>query len=143
MPPNILKFIEEKRIGVLAVKMLDSSPHAATLHFAFDSETETFIFMTNPTYRKSEPLLKQDSTPASLVIGVDESDLRTLQLDGIAKLSREPQVQAVYLKKFPEKEKKLKEDILITFKPTWWRYTDWTGSTGKTILASTDSQAIK
>ena len=72
MEQEILEYISSQRVGVIAVEMLDGSPHAATVHFAHTENPLTFIFLTSPTYRKIEPLLKKDSTRASFVLGLEE-----------------------------------------------------------------------
>ena len=140
--PEILGYLETQRVGVLAIEMLDGSPHAATVHFAHSSEPFCFYFETDKNYRKSEPLFGRATSRASFVVGSDENNLKTLQLDGAAQLidseKENDHFAAVYFKKFPEKKKKLDDPKLVLFKftPTWWRFTDWTGPQGKTIMTS-------
>ena len=149
MIPEALVYLETQRIGVLAVKMLDNTPHAATVHFAHDKETLVFYFETKRDSRKVEPLLAQASVPASLVIGTSESEMKTLQLDGIIELiapAAEAAFDRVYLGKFPEKKEKITtnpeavadEYVCLKFTPTWWRFTDWHTSEGKKIWTSND-----
>lgn len=140
MNPSILDYIKTQRVGVLAVEMLDGSPHAATVHFAHTENPLVFYFETYREYRKAEPLFGRDKTRASFVIGSDESNMRTLQLDGIIELLKptEEVGVSVYLGKFPEKKEKSKDPKFVFFKftPTWWRFTDWTNPQGKIILLS-------
>jgi len=110
MTPEILDYIESQRVGVLAVEMLDGSPHGATVHFAHTNDPLVFFFETYKEYRKAEPILKNKKTRATFVIGSDESNMKTFQLDG--------------------------EIIFFKLTPTWWRFTDWTRSEGKYVLAS-------
>ena len=77
MPQEALDFIHSQRTGVIAVKMLDASPHAATVHFAYEHDSRTFLFLTTPTYRKLEPL-RAGETAASFVIGTTEEVNKTL-----------------------------------------------------------------
>jgi hypothetical protein len=140
MSKEALDFLKTQRVGVLAVKMLDGSPHGATVHFAHTEDPFIFIFLTTPTYRKVEPLRK-GKTEASFVVGMDEINSKTFQLDGIAELSGTEYLRSVYFAKFPEKVGKHPEDIFFTFTPTWWRYTDWTLPQGKTVFTS-DGQVV-
>ena len=135
MPQEAQDFIQTQRTGVIAVKMLDGTPHAATVHVAYRSDPACFIFLTSPKYRKLEPL-RAGETPASFVIGTTEELNKTLQMDGIAKLEDTEDLRNVYFAKFPEKLDKHPDNVFFTFMPTWWRFTDWTAPKGKMILTS-------
>ena len=144
MDAEILDYINSQRIGVLAVEMLDGSPHAATVHFANINKPLMFFFETDRDYRKSQPLFGRVDSRASLVIGFDESNAKTLQLDGSVRLinnSEKDLFQKTYLTKFPEKQKKAAESnaVFFVFIPKWWRFTDWTKPEGKIILTSEDN----
>ncbi len=142
MKKEIIDFIQSQRTCVLAIEMLDGSPHASTVHFAYDEKTDTFFFETNRAYRKYESLSGREITRASLVIGTDESNMKTLQLDGEVKLVKEGEekklFEEVYFSKFPNKKAKALDPELVffSFKTTWWRFTDWTQPQGKVILTS-------
>ena len=143
LPDIVLEYLVNQRLGVLAVEMPDGSPHAATVHFAHAAEPLRFYYETYREYRKAEPILANAETRASFVVGVDEKDMKTLQLDGIIKLimtERQGDFDAVYFAKFPDKRKKVieKDMIFFEFIPTWWRFTDWETSDGKMILSSND-----
>ena len=137
MKDEVLNFVRENKVGVLAVQMPDDSPHAATVHFAHTDEPLTFFFETSRDYRKAESLLKNSVTKASFVIGSSESDMRTLQIDGEASLISDEEREkfdSVYFSVFPEKTERSKTDPKVIFfklAPTWWRYTDWTKPEGK------------
>jgi general stress protein 26 len=143
MNQEILGYIQSQRVGVLAVEMLDGSPHAATLHFAHTENPFVFFFKTHQGYRKTEPLLGRQISRASFVVGSDESNMRTLQLDGEVRVVNEEEYQLfdkVFLGKFKDKKGKLAdpESVCFIFTPTWWRFTDWTKPTGKSIVTSED-----
>ncbi len=126
---------------MLAVEMMDGSPHAATVHFAHIEDPCVFIFETQRDYRKIEPLLGKNITRASFVIGSDESVMKTLQIDGVAQLLKAEEkesFESIYLDKFPEKREKSKDSKYIFFKftPLWWRFTDWKTPQGKVVLTS-------
>jgi hypothetical protein len=141
MNQEILTYLPTQRVGVLAVEMLDGSPHAATVHFAHTEEPFILYFETYRPYRKAEPLYGRPITRASFVVSSDEKNMKTLQLDGTIKLLQPnelPIFATVYLGKFPEKQKKVEDEKFVRFKftPTWWRFTDWTTPQGKIILTS-------
>jgi uncharacterized protein YhbP (UPF0306 family) len=136
-----VEYLKTERIGVLAVKMLDGSPHGATVHFAHTEEPLEFLIQTGTDCMKSEPLLKNGSTEASFIVGQDENNMKTLQLDGIARVATENEEDSfmdTYLGKFPSKEERVKdpEAVFIIFTPTWWRFTDWKTPEGKKIWSS-------
>ena len=109
MPKEILEYIDTQRVGVLAVEMLDGSPHGATVHFANTKDPIVFYFKTSSDYKKSEVLLGREQTRASFVVGSSEADMRTLQLDGIAELIKPEEKElydSSYFGKFPEKKNK-------------------------------------
>src|SRR3989344_5677908 len=135
MNQEILDYIKSQRVGVLSVEMLDGSPHGATVHFANTENPLQFFFETYREYRKAEALFGRDITRASFVIGSDENNMKTLQLDGEVRLIKN---EDIYLGKFPEKKEKSKEPkvVFFTFIPKWWRFTDWTKPEGKIILTS-------
>lgn len=143
MNQEILDYIKSQRVCVLAVEMLDGSPHAATVHFANTEVPLVFFFETHRDYRKSEALLGRELTRASVVIGFDESNVKTLQMDGEVRLLKDEEKKTfddVYLGKFPGKKTKTADAkaVVFCFVPKWWRFTDWTKPTGKTILSSED-----
>ncbi|HRH24083.1 MAG TPA: pyridoxamine 5'-phosphate oxidase family protein [Candidatus Paceibacterota bacterium] len=134
MPEEALQFIATQRVGVLAVRMPDGSPHAATIHFAYVPTLGKYIFRTSPESRKVESV-KQGETTGSFVIGSSEAEMKTLQMDGVVKLEDSEEIQEAYLGGLTDKSKE-SPDVYLTFTPTWWRYTDWTLPQGKTIFSS-------
>ncbi|HEX7042841.1 MAG TPA: hypothetical protein VF189_06320 [Patescibacteria group bacterium] len=143
MNKDILDYLKLQRTCVLAVEMMDGSPHAATVHFATSADPLMFYFETNKVYRKSEPLYGKKEVRATLVVGTTEDNMRTFQTDGIARLLNDDEVDiynSIYLGKFPEKVEKSKDPnfVRFVFIPTWWRFTDWTSKNGKKITTSED-----
>ena len=140
MNQEILDYIKSQRIGVLAVEMPDGSPHAATVHFANAENPLIFYFETDRDYRKSEALFGRDKSRASFVVGVDDQNKKTLQIDGevrFIKDSEEKLFREVYFSKFPEKIAKITpQKVFFLLTPTWWRYSDWTGPKGKVVITS-------
>ncbi len=135
MPDEVLAFLQTQRVGVLAVKMPDGTPHGATVHFANSEDPFICIFLTSPSYRKCEPL-RQGDTPASFVVGTEERVMKTLQMDGIAKLADTAALRDAYFSRFPDKLGKNPEDILFIFTPTSWQYTDWSKPKDRRVTTS-------
>ena len=142
MPKEVIDFIQSQFLSVLAVEMMDGSPHAATVHYAWNEVPLMFLFETCRAYRKSEALLGRPESRATVVIGFDEANRKTLQMDGTVKLLETDTelllFKKIYISRFPKKEKTLRdpEFIFFSFTPKWWRYTDWESPGGKKILSS-------
>jgi uncharacterized protein YhbP (UPF0306 family) len=141
MPPDILNYLRSQDLCVFAIEMMDGSPHAATVHFANSEYPFLFFFETDQTYRKSEALFGRPISRASIVIGVDGVNKRTLQIDGEARLLKDEEKESfkkVYYGKFPKKAEKpaSPDPVFFMFTPTWWRFTDYMDPAGKRILAS-------
>lgn len=143
MPQEILEYLKTQNVGVLAVEMPNGSPHAATLHYANTENPIQFYFGTDKTSRKVESLLVKPSTRASFVVGSNEGDMRTLQLDGVISLvpaHDNQNFESVYFGKFPQKlaNPQPAEQANLVFRPNWWRFTDWTKSADKMTTTSED-----
>lgn len=138
-PAHVISYIEHNRVCVLAVQMPDGTPHAATVHYAYDAEHNLFVCETYHEYRKMEAFAATGSTRVSVVIGSTEGDMRTLQIDGIAQLLTAPHAHIdLYMHTFPEKQGKYEAQKLVFFtaSPMWWRFTDWTHPDGKRVECS-------
>lgn len=141
MRQEILDYLRTQRVGVLAVEMMDGSPHGATVHFAHGENPLVFYFETCADYRKTEALTGRPTSRATFVVGSDESNMKTLQLDGdvrILKPEEMEEFEKIYYGKFPNKKGKVygSAPVFFQFIPRWWRFTDWTTPEGKKILAS-------
>ncbi len=141
MKPEILEYIQNQRVGVLALEMLDGSPHAAAVHYAHSENPVEFYFGTHLSTRKAEPFKTQQSTRASFVIGTDESSMKTFQLNGIVEIIKSEEKQKfldIYLQRFPDKKERTEDEkfLAIKFTPTWWRYTDMKHPSGTLIISS-------
>lgn len=138
MNSEILNFIKNQRICVFGIEMMDGSPHAATLHYALQGDPLTFIFQTEKSYRKSEPLFGKKISRATLVIGTNEGDMRTFQADGNAELFTDDNLREVYLNKFPKNREGANdpEVVFFVFTPILWKFSDYTKSEGKTVYTS-------
>jgi general stress protein 26 len=142
MKPEILTYIQSQKVGVLAVEMLDGSPHAAAIHFAHTENPLVFYFETSKLTRKAEPVIGREISRASFVIGSDPSNMQTFQVDGEVRLVAEEEKENfmdVYFGKFPNKKEKSLSNpnaIFLIFTPKWWRFTEWKKPEGKVAISS-------
>jgi general stress protein 26 len=78
MDPKIIEYIKIERTCVVAVEMPDGSPHSATVHFAHAEDPLRLVILTDRHSKKAEPFLRKDTIRASVVIGTQESEMKTL-----------------------------------------------------------------
>lgn len=134
MDSKILEFLKKNRVSVLSVVLSDGMPHTSALHYSHKEEPLEFYFSTENTSRKCQGLLKGETTKGSLVVGFNEEEMITVQLDGQAQAVLDPAelepVKKVHYAKHPE-AKRWENDpatVFLKFTPTWWRYTDYNTS---------------
>jgi len=138
MDKNVLDFIEKHRISVLTTLLKDGKPHSATMHYAFSKDPLSFIFLTEKGSRKLSALAESFS-PASLVIGFSEEEWVELQVEGEIKVVRDKNeldyVWKVYADKYVgmDKYKNSPDSIMVLFRPSWWRYTEFRPKPPKVI----------
>jgi len=138
---EIISYLNNERVGVIALEMADGSPHGATVHFAYSENPFEFYFQTYRDSRKAELLVQKGMCRATFVLGTSEETMKTFQLDGevhLIKPEEKDHCEKIYLGKFPEKTERSKDPRAIYFKfvPTWWRYSDFMHKEGKLILTS-------
>jgi hypothetical protein len=138
MNTEIIEFLQHEKIGVIALEMLDGSPHGATVKFAFSPDPLVFIFETNRNYKKCEALFGRPESRASLVVGTNLGDMKTLQLDGIAKLVTDQVIKEMYLSRFPENRKWTDDSdtVYFSFIPSTWKFSEYKFSGGKKVVTS-------
>ena len=105
---NVIDFIENHRVGVLAVALSDGTPHAATLHYSSQVERPSFFFSVDRNSRKCRDMVPDKRVGASLVIGFDETEMVTFQADGLVQVrwfqSRRSRIIITLLLRGPDKE---------------------------------------
>jgi uncharacterized protein YhbP (UPF0306 family) len=142
MDTQALEYLHSQRVGVLALETANGSVHGATVHFAANADATKFFFLTAPTSRKMEGFAAKPELQATFVVGSSEADMRTLQIDGTARLLHEDEraeFESVYIGTFDMKKEKFSTDTPFVLIPTWWRFTDWTTPEGKRITCSEDT----
>ena len=131
MPQEILNYIKTQRVCVLAVEMLDGSPHAATVHYSHVENPLRFFIQTSNTTTKAKSLISSGGAgKAAIVIGFSETDWLTLQMRGnIRVISNQKKLDGVYkihYAKHPDaKQYKGPNTVFLEFQPNWWRFTDF------------------
>jgi uncharacterized protein YhbP (UPF0306 family) len=135
MNKNALTFLKENRIGVITTLLTNGAPHGATVHYAQGENPRRLIVLTERDSRKCSGLLEGDAKPASFVIGFVEK-AATLQFDGVARLltteDEKASAHALYAQKFDREDKKKfladPDAVFMEFVPSWWQFTDYSGS---------------
>lgn len=130
MDSKIVEFINKQRVCSLTTLLKDGSPHASAMHYSHINSPFEIYIQTENSSKKCEALLTGKSTKASIVIGFDEKEFKTLQLDGDIKLinkNKLADIHKIHYKKHPD-AKQWKDDpatVFLIFKPIWWRYTEY------------------
>lgn len=122
----VREFLQKERICVLSLLLPDQSIHSSTLHYAFDGTN--YHFVTEKRTLKSTTT-KDQGVASSVVIGFSEKEWLTIQAKGeTCQLSGEELELAweSYISKYPDSKstKNNSEFILLSFIPSWWRFTD-------------------
>jgi general stress protein 26 len=130
MKEEVLKYLQSQRVGVLGLALADGSIHGATLHYASSASPFVLFFLTGRSSRKATPLLQGQQVQACFVIGTDESDKKTLQMEGTLQMvgdEEQERFEAIYFGKLPEKKQSYSDSSVgLQFIPRWWRFSDWT-----------------
>ncbi len=141
MNKEILNFVANEPVSAIALTLPDGSPYVATLHHAHTEVPFCLIYETSNDSRKFTAFSKGNSVRASVVIGVNEKDMRTLQLNGVATRipKDDPRVQ-VYIAKFPKKATRIAGERIefFIFIPAWWRYSSFSPEKGRVMVACHD-----
>jgi uncharacterized protein YhbP (UPF0306 family) len=127
---TVLEFIGSQSIAVETSVSSSGSPQAAVVGFVVTERFEIF-FDTVDSTRKVGNLRK--SPQIAFVIGLSESDERTVQFQGVVD---EPngteleQLKELYFRRFPDGRERLEWPGLVYFRarPTWLRFSDFTQS---------------
>lgn len=121
---EILKFIKEHSLAVIATVNQENKPEAAVVEFGEFADL-TIIIDTLKSSRKYKNLLKNENV--AIVIGWDENI--TVQIEGTAKeLSGKEfeRAKQIYFIKNPRAKKWADNPDIVYYaiKPTWIRYSD-------------------
>lgn len=134
MNEQTLEFIKQNKICVVSILRPDGSLHAATVHFSTNENATEFYIATSRKSRKVESLLEGNPKAASMVIGFNEEQMITLQMDGevqavLEDAEVEP-IKAVHyaMHQFAKKFENDPNTLFLKFTPTWWRYSEFKSS---------------
>lgn len=143
MNPTVEEFLKKERVGVLSIVQPDGSSHSATMHFSYQDTPFQLFFMTGVKTKKVAHLMHGANAKASVVIGFSETKWQTLQLEGTVHIifQDDEKIRGLtsHFLKFTRLAKytNAAEIVLLSFIPTWWRYSDYTNFPPQTI-SSTD-----
>ena len=131
MDQGILDLLSKERVCALSVCMPDRSCHTAAMHYSHIPDPLTIYIQTENTSKKMQGLKNGQPIAASIVVGFNEQEMKTLQIDGtvrlIADTSSLPAIHQIHYSKHPHAEQ-YKNDpgtVFLAFTPTWYRYTDY------------------
>ena len=131
MDQKILDFLSKEKVSALSVCMPDGTCHVAAMHFSHISEPFTIYIQTENTSKKMQGLKDGRSAAASIVVGFNEQEMKTLQLDGTIQLvvdqAKLPDIHKIHYAKHPQAEQ-YKNDpgtVFLALTPIWYRYTDY------------------
>lgn len=117
-------------ISSLTTLLPDGSPHGASLHYSYTENPLEIYFSTDRASKKCEALINGNSSKASFVIGFIDNE-NTLQMDGFVEMISDKikvkEIEDVHYKRNANSAE-WKDDhntVFLIFKPTWWRYTDY------------------
>lgn len=125
-----LDYLRQQRVCVLTTLLADEMPHAAALHYSHLESPLELFFGTTRGSRKMSGLTEHPSK-AAVVIGFDEREMVTLQMEGQVRIVSDKvllkKFQGAHFVKHPEaaQYQHESETVYLAFTPTWWRYTDF------------------
>lgn len=130
MDSQVVSFLSNHRVSAFTTLLADGSPHTAALHYSHITDPLTLYFTTKRTSRKMQALASGSVVKASLVIGTNDEEWKTLQMEGEVTLVSPAdieRIQDIHYRKHPNAEefKNKPETVFLQFTPTWWRYTDF------------------
>ncbi len=131
MTQEIKDFLGQNRIAVVTILLPDGSPHGATVHYSHINEPLEIYVSTDKNSKKCQALQTGESAKASCVIGFNEEEMKTMQMDGditqITDAEELRRVDAIHYAKHPHaaKYKDAPERVTLKFIPIWWRYSDY------------------
>lgn len=131
MQKKILEFIKKQRVCSLTTLFKNGSPHAAAMHFSYNTNPLEIYIQTENSSKKCEALLSGTKIKGSFVIGFSEDEFSTLQMDGdiniVIDKNELEKIHKIHYSKNPDAEQ-WKDDpatIFLVFIPKWWRYTEY------------------
>jgi len=87
MDQKILDFLAKEKVSALSVCMPDGTCHNAAMHYSHIAEPLTIYIQTENTSKKMAGLKDGQPVAASVVVGFNEQEMKTLQMDGQIRIS--------------------------------------------------------
>lgn len=125
-------------VCVLTTMLPSGEPHSAVVHYSHTENPFVFFIQTKNDTVKVQSLLSQEIGKASMVIGLSEDEWVTFQMRGdiriVSDAKEREYVSGIHHTKHPFALKRQgPTTIFLEFKPTWWRYTNFTTKPVTTI----------
>lgn len=138
MEREVKDFLDNQRVGCLAVALEDGMPHTSAVHFSSDVECRRLFFQVGKETKKFNAIDERRLIKASLTVGFSEDEWKTLQIDGHLRLLRadeDVEFQDCYYSKNPTaKEYRGDDTAYLVLEPNWWRFSDFSvGDPPRTI----------
>lgn len=130
MTDVIAEFINTHPIAVLTVILPDGTPHGSAMHVASSQDPFCFFFETEDGTRKYTAI-KAGQKKAAVVIGCQDGEWKTLQLEGEIEEVTDPheldETKRIYYTRYPDsKRRESPKTVFLRFLPNWWRFSDFT-----------------
>ncbi len=124
---EVLRFVRSRGLAVQASVSPVNAPQAAVIGIVVSDTFEVF-FDTLESSRKCQNL--RENSRVALVVGWEESDGRTVQLEGVADEPRGEDLERLkplYFERFPEgvARQSWPGITYVRVRPTWIRYSDF------------------
>lgn len=140
MEKEVRDFLNNQRVGCLAVVLEDGMPHTSAVHFSSDVECQRLFFQVGKETKKFDVINERKEAKASFTVGFSEDEWKTLQMDGALRLLRvdeDEEFQNTHYSKNPEAKQYRGEDAAyLVFEPIWWKFSDFTVGDPPRIIGS-------
>ncbi len=125
--PRISDYLFSNRVSSFSILQSDGSIHSAVCLYANTDNPLEFFILTKNTTQKVQSILGGTTVPASLTIGFSETEWKSFQATGNARvaLKTEIELKDIYEKKYNKTVDLDTDSVFIVFTPTWYRYTEF------------------
>src|SRR3989339_584081 len=103
MDQRVLDLLAKERVSLLAVCLPDGTCHSAAMPSSHISDPPTIYIQTENTSKKMQGLKNGQPIAASVVVGFNEQEMKTLQMDGqiqlVTDVSKLPAIHQIHYAK--------------------------------------------
>lgn len=102
MDKVIEKFIGKHHVMTIATIGENGAPHTANLFYAYDGESDSFIFTSSQSTAHGSDMMRCGSVGANIVLETSNvGRIEGLQIEGFAQRTLTLRDRMIYLKRFP------------------------------------------